>query len=163
MLITGWFAVVMNRTKWWMAEWSQEPHTIAKGTSHAKVPIWFMPSISCITCTQQYAGQTKRTVLKHFEGHYANINKALRHMGKNAQGNPKSHPYQLQGDTIGLHFAQASHKGTTNLKIHVLESIPFPANSERSWNWDSKRRNSGYIGSYAQPHKDWPSWSKIVV
>ena len=38
-------------------------------------------AISCITCKQQYVGQMK-TILRCFQGHYANTNKALRHMGE---------------------------------------------------------------------------------
>ena len=66
------------------------------------------------------------------------------------------HINQIQGDTIGLHFAQTTHKGTKDFKIQVLEFICLPQNSEReSWNSVSKKRNSGYIDSDVQPHEDW--------
>ena len=75
-------------------------------------------------------GQTIRTILECFLGHYANINKALRHLGKNPQANLNAHPHQLEGDIIGLHFA-TTHNSTKDVQIQVLEFIRLPANSER--------------------------------
>ena len=58
-------------------------------------------AISCITCKQQYVGQTKRMILEHSqEGHYANISKATRHPGKNPQDDPRAHPWQHHRTTF---------------------------------------------------------------
>ena len=39
-----------------------------------------------LTSTIQYVGQTKQTTLEHFQGHYANTNKAL----KNPEHTPRN-------------------------------------------------------------------------
>ena len=82
-------------------------------------------SISCITSKQQYVGQTKRTILQRFQGHYYTINKALKHLCKNPQDNPNAHPHQLQDDTIRLHhIAKPTHKNIRDFKIQVT---PLPS------------------------------------
>ena len=60
--------------------------------------------------------------------------KVLRHLGKNPIANTNACPHQLQGSTIGLHFAQANHKSTSNFQLQILEFIPLPPNSERGLN-----------------------------
>ena len=45
-----------------------------------------------------------------------------------------AHINQIQGDTIGLYFAQTTHKGTKDFKIQVLEFISLPQNSEQALN-----------------------------
>ena len=84
------------------------------------------------TCKVQYVGQTKRTFLEHFQGHYGKINKALRNPDQVPGTRANAHTNQLQEDTIGLHFAQTNHKGARDLKISVLEFISLPINSERA-------------------------------
>ena len=76
--------------------------------------------------------KTKRTILECFQGHYANSKKTLKKPGAGLQVKPNAHTHQLQGDTIGLHFAEITHKGTADFKIQVLEFIYLPQNSERA-------------------------------
>ena len=94
----------------------------------------FKPSlcnITCWTCKIQYVEQTKITILEHFQGHYGNINKALRNPDHRPGTLANAHTTQLEGDTIGLHFAQSNHKCTIDLQIQVLKFISLPQNSER--------------------------------
>ena len=73
-------------------------------------------------------GQTKRTILERFQGHYGNINKALKSQNIPQNGNT----WQIQSDTLGKHFTSGNHRGTQDLDIQVLDFIPLPKNSERA-------------------------------
>ena len=82
----------------------------AKRTLH--VGSNFVYAITCLTCKIQYVGQTNWTILERFQGHYANANKAPRNPGHPSGHTSNAHINQPQGDTIGLHFAQSTYKGT---------------------------------------------------
>ena len=77
----------------------------------------------------------------------ANTNKAApRQPDKQLQTISNAHTYQLQGNTIGLHFAPATHKGTKKLQDTNLE-IPLSPHKRLEGseiNTDSKGRNSYY-------------------
>ena len=85
-------------------------------------------AITCQTCKMQYVGQTKRTLLERFQGHYGNINKAFKTTSFPQNGNN----WQIQSDTLGKHFSNGTHRGTQDLNIQVLEFIPLPRDSERA-------------------------------
>ena len=69
----------------------------------------------------------KRT-LEHFQGHYANTNKALKKTGCTPWNTTHAHTHNIQGDTIRLHFTYTKHK---DFKIQVLKFISSHQNSER--------------------------------
>ena len=81
---------------------------------------------------QTICQQTKRTILERFQGHYGNTEKAITTPRTRLQANSNAHIHQLQDDTIGPHFAEITHKGTSDFKIQVLEVISLHKNSERA-------------------------------
>ena len=91
-----------------------------------------------------YVEQAKCTILEHFQGHYTNTTNALRQPGKQLQVNSNAHTHHLEGDTVGLHFAQAKSQGDQTLQDTSLE-IHFspPRQQEGFETQDNKLRNSG--------------------
>ena len=53
-------------------------------------------------------------------------------LGTQTLAKTNAHKNQLQGDTIGLHLAQATHKGTKDFYIQVLEFTSLTPYSERA-------------------------------
>ena len=98
---------------------------------------------------KQYVEQTKHTILDRSRSLCKH--KDLKNLRKQTRANPNDHKHQLQGEMIGLHFTQDTVKCTKDFNIKVLEFISLPQNSERALTLGSKRRNSGYIGSDANP------------
>lgn len=67
--------------------------------------------IYCITCQQcqiQYVGQTKRTLMERFQGHFYNITSENR------------------DDNIGNHFNLPGHSGIADVHIHIVDLIHSP-------------------------------------
>ena len=62
-------------------------------------------AITCKTCGKQYVGQTKRTIMARFQGHFYNVKTAS------------------QTDAVGLHFSQGDHKGVKDFQITVITFI----------------------------------------
>ena len=78
--------------------------------------------------------------MKLFQLHYGNINKALRKPDHIPGTLANAHTNQLQGDTIGLHFAQTNDNGTIDFQIQVLEFISLTKKIVREhWNFASTR------------------------
>ena len=71
-------------------------------------------AITCNTCGKQYVGQTKRTLMARFQGHFNNVKRAT------------------QTDAIGHHFSLPTHKGTRDFTISVLTFISTPPSSPRA-------------------------------
>ena len=74
--------------------------------------------ISCKTCGKQYVGQTKRTILERFQGHFNKIN--------TCQTGRREDPIlfrQTEKDATGTHFSAPDHNGTKDLSISVLAFI----------------------------------------
>jgi hypothetical protein len=74
-------------------------------------------------------GQTKRKILKRFQGHFYNIKSAQEFF----QSGPSSGKIKGRApkDAVGIHFSRKDHNGTNDLKIQVLEFIRLPPKSER--------------------------------
>ena len=70
--------------------------------------------ITCATCSQQYVGQTKRTVMAYLRGHFDKIQR------------------EITEDAVGGHFSSKDHRGTRDLRIQVLEFIKSPPESAYS-------------------------------
>jgi hypothetical protein len=71
--------------------------------------------IYCITCTickKQYVGQTSKKLRERFINHFGNINN------------------KRTSEPIGRHFQSPGHNGKKTLKIHIVEFIPAPHNSQ---------------------------------
>ena len=94
-----------------------------------------------ITCLQ-----TKRTIREYFQ-ETTYTNKALTNPGIR-------HKPQLQGDTIGVHFASTTHKGTLDFQIQVLEFISLLQNSERALKLRLQKEETidAHLCSDAQAH-----------
>ena len=75
-------------------------------------------TITCHTCKLQ--------------GHYSNITNALKNLRKIPQDSSPYLNLQIQGDIISQHFALATHKGTSDLNIEVVDFISLSPNSERA-------------------------------
>ena len=74
--------------------------------------------ISCKTCGKQYVGQTKRTILERFQGHFNKI--------KKCQTGRREDPIllrQQEKDAVGTHFSAEDHHGEEDLIISVLAFI----------------------------------------
>lgn len=83
--------------------------------------------ISCKTCGKQYVGQTKRTILERFQGHFNKI--------KICQTGRREDPIlfrKLEKDAVGTHFSAPDHNGTKDLIISVLAFITSPPQSLRA-------------------------------
>ena len=83
--------------------------------------------ISCKTCGKQYVGQTKRTILERFQGHFNKIN--------TCQTGRREDPIlflRLEKDAVGTHFSADNHHGTKDLNISVMAYISTPPDSLRS-------------------------------
>ena len=83
--------------------------------------------ISCKTCGKQYVGQTKRTILERFQGHFNKI--------KTCQTGRREDPIlfrKLEKDAVGTHFSAPDHNGTKDLIISVLAFITSPPQSLRA-------------------------------
>ena len=82
-------------------------------------------AITCHTCKMQYVGQTKRTLLERFQGHFGSVTKAMRN---------KANGLSLNEDIgdIGCHFSDSSHSGIKDFNIQVLDFCPLPPHSERA-------------------------------
>jgi len=80
--------------------------------------------ISCKTCGKQYVGQTKRTILERFQGHFEKIQKCQTYRRENP-----TLFRQLEKDAVGTHFSAEDHHGTKDLNISVLAFITAPPKS----------------------------------
>ena len=69
--------------------------------------------ITCKTCGMQYVGQTKRKLMECFQGHFDKIQR------------------KVTQDAVGGHFSQPSHRGTTDMKLHVLDFVTAHPHSVR--------------------------------
>ena len=66
-------------------------------------------AISCRTCGKQYVGQTKRSIMQRFQGHFDKVKRAV------------------PNDAVGSHFSQTNHRGVLDMNISVLTFItPHP-------------------------------------
>ena len=84
--------------------------------------------IYCLTCTKcnlQYVGQTKRTIMKRFQGHFYNITKANQKQEDEFQ-NPTG-----KIDPIGLHFQKENHD-MNDVQISVLAFITLTPMSKEA-------------------------------
>jgi len=74
--------------------------------------------ISCKTCGKQYVGQTMRTIMARFQGHFNKI--------KKCQTGRREDPTllrQQEKDAVGTHFSAEDHNGAKDLIISVLAFI----------------------------------------
>lgn len=101
--------------------------------------------MQCTKCNIQYIGETKRSILERFQGHFYNVNT------------------QRNTDVIGLHYNLPDHRGLEDISIYVLEFVHVPPDHA-----DSKtirlRQESAWIHRLRtmSPHglniKDTTSW-----
>ena len=68
--------------------------------------------ITCKTCSKQYVGQTGRTIMERFQGHFG----AIKREEKNT--------------LINDHFNRMDHHGVQDFEIHVLDFIKVEAKSD---------------------------------
>ena len=68
--------------------------------------------ITCKTCNKQYVGQTSLRLKSRFVHHYYTVDKK-----------DTSKP-------VGKHFSQANHRGTDDMRIHIVEFIKKPPHSD---------------------------------
>jgi len=61
--------------------------------------------ITCLTCSKQYVGQTKRRLMDRFQSHFYNIT------------------HKRTMEPLGLHFNQPDHHGTDDLRISILQFV----------------------------------------
>ena len=71
-------------------------------------------SITCKTCKKQYVGQTKRTVMERFQGHFDRIKRGS------------------TTDAVGQHFSRADHRGIRDVEISILTFLTLHPDSERA-------------------------------
>ena len=82
--------------------------------------------IYCITCRKckiQYIGQTKRTLMERFQGHFGKVKSAHKEKGKD--------PYPQKAerfDPIGHHFSTTNHTAN-DIEIHVIAFITLSPQS----------------------------------
>ena len=83
--------------------------------------------ISCKTCGKQYVGQTKRMILKRFQGHFSKIKNC-----RTARGEDLNLLRQQEKDAVGTHFSAEDHNGKKDLIISVLAFITSHPESKNS-------------------------------
>ena len=84
-------------------------------------------TITCNTCSQQYVGQTKRTLANRFQGHFYNTTSAISTRCATDQDKPATRIEPKDG--VSSHFSRHDHKGTRDMRIQVVEFIRLPPNS----------------------------------
>ena len=82
--------------------------------------------ITCYKCKKQYVGQTKRTIMARFQGHFEKIKSAQK-------GKQIIAPYTTQEtyDPIGQHFSKPNHDAN-DIRISVLAFITLKPDSEEA-------------------------------
>ena len=104
-------------------------------------------SITCRICGVQYVGQTKNRLKDRFGSHFTSI---------------------LNSDqdlSVGRHFSQRSHRGSKDMKIHILEFIKKPPNSQqaktirlkRESTWTHRLRSLAPLGLNMETPKEYNS------
>ena len=88
--------------------------------------------INCTHCGLQYIGQTKRTLMERFQGHFYNINNNKRE------------------DTIGRHFNSQGHHGIQDIEIYILDFIHITPDSEAALQ-ERLRKESDWIHRLRTP------------
>ena len=69
-------------------------------------------AITCKTCLKQYVGQTGRTIMERFQGHFGAIKR------------------EEKTTLINDHFNRIDHNGVQDFEIHVMDFINLEAKSE---------------------------------
>ena len=83
--------------------------------------------IQCRTCNMQYVGQTKRTIMARFQGHFYTIKNAI----NKRKINPQQYKSEMK-DPIGIHFSQPDHNGHKDIEIYVLAFITLAPKTSAS-------------------------------
>ena len=87
-------------------------------------------AITCNCCSQQYVGQTKRTLANRFQGHFYNTTSAVEYQRTVNQDLLTTGTEPRDG--VSAHFSKTDHRGTQDMSIHVLEFIRLPPNSGKA-------------------------------
>ncbi len=72
--------------------------------------------ITCKRCNMKYVGETKNRLRDRFQGHFRDI----KHGAKNANPPPSWNP-----TSVSRHFNSAGHSGLADVKIQIIELIPY--------------------------------------